>query len=166
MGSRSRIRWQKVFKLALGLFGGLALFGGLPSLIRRPEPPPLEPDIGLVPVAASREPGPSDQRPAGTSARREARGRPGGRARDPPRPEDGKEASEGQRRLVAASRPTSRKESRLRPARPRPAPWLRPLPPSRPLTRSAPRAAGPAANCPAASPSGGATAGRPDGVRV
>ncbi len=63
MGSRSRIRWHKVAKLALGVFGCLALLVGLPSLIRRPEPPPLEPDIGLPPLAASQEPALSGQRP-------------------------------------------------------------------------------------------------------
>jgi hypothetical protein len=98
MGSRSRIRWQKVLKLGMGVFGCLALFLGLPNLIRRPEPPPLEPDIGLVRVAASREPAPSGQRPAPGPERRPAKGRdrPGG-----PRPE-------GQRRLLAVGPPTSR----------------------------------------------------------
>src|ERR687895_243915 len=63
MGSRSRIRWHKVAKLSLGVLGCLALFVGLPSLIWRPEPPPLEPDIGLGQLAASREPAPLDSQP-------------------------------------------------------------------------------------------------------
>ena len=64
MGSRPRIRWQKVAKLALGVVGSVALFLVLPTLIRRPEPPPLEPDIGLASVTASREPPPPEGRPA------------------------------------------------------------------------------------------------------
>jgi hypothetical protein len=62
MGSRSRIRWHQVAKLSLGVLGCLALFGGLPSLIRRPEPPPLEPDIGLAPLVAARAPAPATRR--------------------------------------------------------------------------------------------------------
>lgn len=82
MGSGSRIRWRKVAKLALGVLGCLALVVGLPSLIRRPEPPPLEPDIGLAHLATSREPAHSTQRPAPGPDRRDAKtqGRPGGRA--------------------------------------------------------------------------------------
>ena len=108
MGSRSRIRWRKVFKLGVGVFGSLAMFLGLPSLIRRPEPPPLEPDIGLVHVAASREPAPSGQRPR--PGRRAAVGRDRGpqRAGDRRRRGSGGTRSEGQRRRVAARRPTSR----------------------------------------------------------
>lgn len=63
MGTGSRIRWHKVAKLALAVLGCLALFAGLPSLIRRPEPLPLEPDIGLAPLAASRVPAGSGPRP-------------------------------------------------------------------------------------------------------
>ena len=111
MGSRSRIRWHKVFKLGVGVLGCLALFLGLPSLIRRPEPPPLEPDIGLVHVAASREPAPSGQRPG--PGRRAATGRDRRRqqVRDRRRRGSGQRQgtrSEGQRRLVAARRRTSR----------------------------------------------------------
>ena len=62
MGGRSRIRWHKVAKLALAGFGCLALFTGLPSLIRRPEPPPLDPDIGFAHVAEPRHPAPSRSR--------------------------------------------------------------------------------------------------------
>jgi hypothetical protein len=61
MGSRSRIRWRKVAKLALGMIGCLSLFLGLPGLLRRPDPPPLEPDIGLASLA-HRETAPSDRR--------------------------------------------------------------------------------------------------------
>ncbi|MEK6273326.1 MAG: hypothetical protein AABM42_11890, partial [Actinomycetota bacterium] len=113
MGSRSRIRWHKVFKLGVGVFGCLALFLGLPSLIRRPEPPPLEPDIGLVPIAASPEPAPSGQRPGPGPERRAAKDRDRGRQRVRDRRRRGSDArrgtrSEGRRRLVAARRPTSR----------------------------------------------------------
>jgi hypothetical protein len=80
MGSRSRIRWHKVFKLGVGVLGCLAVFLGLPSLIRRPEPPPLEPDIGLMHVAASREPAPSGQRPGPGRRAAKTLGRPDGRA--------------------------------------------------------------------------------------
>jgi len=95
MGSRSRIRWHKVLKLGAGVFGCLALFLGLPSLIRRPEPPPLESDIGLVHIAASREPAPSGQRGARRERRATARGR------------DRQDRSRG-----ATRRPTSREEVR------------------------------------------------------
>ena len=74
MGGRSRIRWHNVAKLALAGFGCLALFAGLPSLIRRPEPPPLEPDIGFAHVAAPREPAPSGSRSRPEPQRRAARG--------------------------------------------------------------------------------------------
>src|SRR5947208_6964878 len=50
MDSRSRIRWRNVARLAAGAIAGVVLLVGLPSLIRRPEPPPLEPDIGLAPA--------------------------------------------------------------------------------------------------------------------
>jgi hypothetical protein len=100
MGSRSRIRWHKVAKLSLGGLGCLAVFGGLPSLIRRPEPPPLEPDIGLAPLAAAREPVPAVRRRAGHERRAaKAPGRPGGRDQTRrggdkrPRPTRDKEAS-------------------------------------------------------------------------
>jgi hypothetical protein len=75
MGSRSRIRWQKVAKLALGVAGSVALFLVLPSLIRRPEPPPLEPDIGLTSVTASREPMRPERRSASQPHRRTGHGR-------------------------------------------------------------------------------------------
>jgi hypothetical protein len=100
MGSRSRIRWPKVAKLALGVLGCLALFGGLPSLIRRPEPPPLESDIGLAPLAAAREPAPAVRRWAAHERRAaKAPGPPGGRDQTRrggdrrPRPTRDKEAS-------------------------------------------------------------------------
>ena len=101
MGVRSRIRWPKVAKLSLAVLGGLALFAGLPSLIRRPEPPPLEPDIGLAPLAASQVPAPSGlqpgpgterhtaketdrRRPRATQRRRRDPRRPARREEDPP----------------------------------------------------------------------------------
>jgi hypothetical protein len=74
MDSRSRIRWQKVANLALGVAGSVALFLVLPTLIRRPEPPPLEPDIGLASVTASREPPPSERRPASRPRHRTGQG--------------------------------------------------------------------------------------------
>jgi hypothetical protein len=74
MGGRSRIRWDKVAKFALAGFGCLALFMGLPSLIRRPEPPPLQPDIGLAHVAAPPEPAPSESRSGPVPQRRAAKG--------------------------------------------------------------------------------------------
>ena len=95
MGSRSRIRWRKVFKLGVGVFGSLALFLGLPSLIRRPEPPPLEPDIGLVHVAASREPAPSAQRPGPGPERRAAKGHDRPTSRDGAPPSTGSPVSGG-----------------------------------------------------------------------
>src|SRR6476659_4169284 len=51
MRSRPRIRWQNVAKLAAGAIGCALVLVGLPSLIRRPQPPPLEPDIGLTPAS-------------------------------------------------------------------------------------------------------------------
>ncbi len=74
MGTGSRIRWHKVAKLALAVLGCLALFAGLPSLIRRPEPLPLEPDIGLAPLAASRVPARSGLRPEPGPRRQAAKG--------------------------------------------------------------------------------------------
>jgi hypothetical protein len=51
MGSRPRIRWPNLARVALGAIACAVLLVGLPSLIRRPEPPPLEPDVGLAPAA-------------------------------------------------------------------------------------------------------------------
>jgi hypothetical protein len=62
MSGRPRIRWHKMAKLALAGFGCLALFMGLPSLTRRPEPPPLEPDIGFAHVATPPRAAPSGTR--------------------------------------------------------------------------------------------------------
>lgn len=74
MGTGSRIRWHRVAKLALAALGCLALFAGLPSLIRRPKPLPLEPDIGLAPLAASRVPARSGLRPEPGPERQAAKG--------------------------------------------------------------------------------------------
>lgn len=48
MGSTARIRWPKLARLTLAGIAGAALLLAVPSLLRRPEPPSLEPDIGLV----------------------------------------------------------------------------------------------------------------------
>src|SRR4051812_47782696 len=53
MRGRARIRWRNVAKLAFGAAACLALLVGLPSLIRRPKPPPLGADVGLAPAAAA-----------------------------------------------------------------------------------------------------------------
>jgi hypothetical protein len=53
MGARPRIRWPKVARLTLGAIACAALLAVLPGLIRRPKPPPLQPDIGLPPAAAA-----------------------------------------------------------------------------------------------------------------
>ena len=53
MGSPPRIRWQNVARLAAAVIGCAFALVGLPSLIRRPEPPPLEPDIGLAPASSA-----------------------------------------------------------------------------------------------------------------
>jgi hypothetical protein len=50
MASRSRIRWENVAKLGAGGIACLALVAGLPALVRRPAPPPLEADIGFAPT--------------------------------------------------------------------------------------------------------------------
>jgi hypothetical protein len=145
MGSRSRIRWHKVFKLGVGVLGFLALFLGLPSLIRRPEPPPLEPDIGLVHVGASREPAPSGRRPGPGRRAATGRDRPGGQACRPAgaltrrkrsrrrgfRRSCSGTRSEDQGRLVAARRPTNREgvpPSTGSPATDAPAPAPAPVP--------------------------------------
>jgi hypothetical protein len=49
MGSRTRIRWTGVAKLAAGAIvcGALALT--LPALLERPKPPPLPADVGFAP---------------------------------------------------------------------------------------------------------------------
>ena len=126
MGSRSRIRWHKVAKLALGVLGCLALFVGLPSLIRRPEPPPLEPDIGLAPLAASRVPARSGLRPgpAPSATPPGHAGRHGGRPpparsttparRPPPGPPRGGTALD---RVAGHRRPGSCPGPRHRPSR-------------------------------------------------
>ena len=82
MGSRSRIRWPKVAKLALAVLACLAVFLGLPSLMRRPEPPPLEPDIGLAPLAASEGSGPAGRRPGSSRERSAAKNGPPRPTRD------------------------------------------------------------------------------------
>src|SRR5919198_2193990 len=51
MGSRTRIRWINVARLAAGAIGCTALVVGLPALLERPKPPPLPPDVGLAPSA-------------------------------------------------------------------------------------------------------------------
>jgi hypothetical protein len=53
MGFSPRIRWPNVARLALGTIACAALLLTLPGLIRRPKPPPLEADIGLVPASSS-----------------------------------------------------------------------------------------------------------------
>jgi hypothetical protein len=50
MSSRARIRWENVAKLGAGGVACVALVAGLPALLRRPEPPPLESDIGFAPA--------------------------------------------------------------------------------------------------------------------
>src|SRR5436190_2253632 len=51
MGSRLSIRWQTVAKLAAGGIACVALVLVLPGLVRRPTPPPIEPEVGLATVA-------------------------------------------------------------------------------------------------------------------
>ena len=48
MGSRTRIRWVNVARLAAGAVGCAALVVGLPALLERPKPPPPPDDIGLA----------------------------------------------------------------------------------------------------------------------
>ena len=48
MASRSRIRWENVAKLGAGGAACVALAAALPGLLRRPEPPPLESDVGFA----------------------------------------------------------------------------------------------------------------------
>ncbi len=50
MGAQ-RIRWPNVAKLAGAVGLGAAVLFALPALLSSPEPPPLEPDIGLRPSA-------------------------------------------------------------------------------------------------------------------
>ena len=107
MGSRSRIRWHKVLKLGAGVFGCLALFLGLPSLIRRPEPPPLESDIGLAHTRGV--PGARALGPATDARRRAARreGPPAGQAAGPaapPAPEARRAARQGRASPPAVTR--------------------------------------------------------------
>ena len=56
MGSRSRIRWENVAKLGAGGAACVALVAALPGLLRRPEPPPLEPDVGFSSAASGPTP--------------------------------------------------------------------------------------------------------------
>jgi hypothetical protein len=56
MGSRSRIRWENVAKLGAGGAACVALVAALPGLLRRPEPPPLDPDVGFA--SATNDPPP------------------------------------------------------------------------------------------------------------
>src|SRR5919108_5004614 len=124
MGTRSRIRWQKVSRLALGAAGCLALFLGLPSLIRRPEPPPLEPDIGLASVAASVEPARRSRLPE-PGHRRGARG--AGRSRSEAaqlhkRVANGEQGGRSEAPRPAAIPPTVREPAPSSGASPSPAP--------------------------------------------
>src|SRR6476660_1843862 len=48
MGSRTRIRWTNVARLAAGAIACTALVAGVPALLERPKPPPLPDDIGLT----------------------------------------------------------------------------------------------------------------------
>jgi hypothetical protein len=67
MGNRSRIRWENVAKLGAGGAACLALAAALPGMLRRPEPPPLEPDVGFA--SATDEPPPSPTRQPGRHRR-------------------------------------------------------------------------------------------------
>jgi hypothetical protein len=51
MGSRTRIRWTGVAKLAAGAIGCGALALALPALLEPPKPPPLPADVGFTPGA-------------------------------------------------------------------------------------------------------------------
>ena len=55
MGSRTRIRWTGVAKLAAGAIACGALALTLPALLERPKPPPLPADVGF---ATARDPVP------------------------------------------------------------------------------------------------------------
>ncbi len=60
MASRSRIRWENVAKLGAGGAACVALAAALPGLLRRPEPPPLESDVGFA-SAVDAPPPPADR---------------------------------------------------------------------------------------------------------
>lgn len=153
MGGRSRIRWHKVAKLALAGFGCLALFTGLPSLIRRPEPPPLEPDIGLAPLAASRAPAPSGLQPGRAPERRTAKGADPHRRRahdrrrpGSPRPARGEEphATATPVTAVAAAAPAPMPGPAPVPRTPAAPPPAPPAPPPAAAPPARPPASGPA----------------------
>ena len=157
MGSRSRIRWPKVAKLALGVLGCLALFGGLPSLIRRPEPPPLESDIGLAPLAAVREPAPAVRRQARARAARRQGPRPARRA--------GPNAARWRQATTPHAGAKDLRFGRLaRGRRSGSGPGARPRSDRR--RAPGPFAAAPDISCPAPSPSGSAAAHWPERVRI
>jgi hypothetical protein len=73
MGSRARIRWENVAKLGAGGIACLALVAGLPALLRRPEPPPLEADIGFAPAGRPAQPADGLRASGGDRRRRSAR---------------------------------------------------------------------------------------------
>src|SRR6476620_5737950 len=60
MASRPRIRWENVAKLGAGGAACVALVAALPGLLRRPEPPPLETDVGFASATSGPAPAQDD----------------------------------------------------------------------------------------------------------
>ena len=90
MGSRTRIRWTNVARLAAAAIGCTALVMGLPALLERPKPPPLPEDIGLTQARHAPPPTPTGS----------PRGRDHAKPRheeDPPRPQAHHDRPEPQR---------------------------------------------------------------------
>ena len=120
MGSRARIRWTNVARLAAGAIACTALVVGLPALLERPKPPPLPEDIGLTQARRAPPPTPTGSPEGGTTP---------SLATKAPDPSPTTIAAEPQRPSPGHERPRGRSPHTGRRSRPTPVPVATPRPP-------------------------------------
>jgi len=170
MGSRTRIRWENVAKLGAGAIACAALLAGLPAVLRRPDPPPLDPDIGFirhstsragslrVPTGSKRSPTPAHPHRRASSRRRERSAR---RSRRRARRHSITHDRSG--RAAAPPSPPSRTASppSTRPGAIAPRPLPNPRPAAPPPPPPAPSPPPPAPQAPAPPPSSAGPPERP-----
>ena len=145
------VSWRQAARALAGVAAAILGLALLPSLLRTPEPPPLDPDVGLTglaegatPVAAAERPSSSRERPEHERADKGRAEKGRDRKRAPQatsgRTGGGQEKHEKEAPAPARS-PTPNRRPRPTPAAPAPSPPPPPAPPPRPLPPPAPPAA-------------------------
>ncbi len=156
------VSWRNAARALATVAAAVLALALLPSLLRTPEPPPLDPDVGLSGVAAGTslagvEPRRDERRSAGAERRRQdaEHGRP---ERD--RPERDRVGGDGRGRPAAAAAASAPASPAPVPARPPAPPPTTPPPAPPPAPASSPAPAPAPAEPQSAEPSAAAAAGR------